>query len=427
MSKKTVTVAIIGCGARGKDTYAHLKLKLGDEMEIVAAVDSDEKQLLLMQNEYGVKPENCFTNTDDFFKQGRIADVAFICTLDRLHYKNSIDALNVGYHLLLEKPISNDLKECREIEKLAISKKRFVVVCHVLRYTPFYGKLKELIDSGIIGDVVSIQAIEMVGYWHYCHSFVRGNWRNSDETSPMILQKCCHDFDIYLWLCGKHCEKVSSFGNLKLFKSENAPEGAAKRCLDNCKYVDTCEFSAPKYYLSEIKRGNKEWPVNLLNPYPTEENVMEALKTSDYGRCVYYCDNNVVDHQIVNLQLQDGVTIDFTMCAFTKNCVRKMRIMGTKGEIEGDMEANKIIVKPFAGQDTVIDVSTLADDFSGHAGGEIFMLKKLFELVRNEEKYANEISILSDSVESHYVAWAAEKSRLENGNVIDLETFKNSI
>jgi len=420
-----IRVLILGCGARGKDTYTkQICTKLSDVAEIVGAIDLDSKKLEEMQKEYGVPKEVCYTDADKILDGEKIADIVFICTLDKLHYSYAIKAMKKGYHILLEKPISPDLKECIEIERVAKEYNRKVVVCHVLRYTPFYREIKRWINKGVVGDIVSMQAIEMVGYWHQAHSFVRGNWCNKEETSPMILQKCCHDFDILLWLCGKKSKRVSSFGDLRLFKRENMPENATERCTDGCPHSETCPYFAPRYYLTQVRGGNTGWPINLLNPHPTEEIVLQALKDGPYGICVYRCNNNVVDHQVVNIQLEDGSTIDFTMCAFTKQSYRKLRIMGTMGEIEGDMETNRIIVKPFVGDTIDINVNELSDDFSGHGGGDIQMLREMIDLVKNGDSLDKEgLTLVEQSMQSHYVAFAAEESRINNGKVIDISEF----
>ena len=221
---KKLTIALAGLGNRGKDAYAPVTKLFPEEMEIVAIADIDPAKVEEVAKNYNVAPEKCFSSAEELIAQDKLADVMFITTQDRQHVAQAIPALRKGYDLLLEKPISPDLDECREIVKVAKECDRKVVVCHVLRYTPFYTKLKEILDEGTIGDIVSVMAIENVGYWHQAHSFVRGNWSNSNETSPMILQKCCHDMDLYLWLTGKTCKSVSSFGSTYLFKEENAPE-----------------------------------------------------------------------------------------------------------------------------------------------------------------------------------------------------------
>ena len=276
--------------------------------------------------------------------------------------------------MLLEKPISPDLEECRELIRIAKECNRQVVICHVLRYAPFYEKLKELIDADTIGEIVSVMAIENVGWWHQAHSFVRGNWRNSDITSPMILQKCCHDMDILLWLTGKTCKSVSSFGDNYLFRKERAPEGAAKRCLEGCRAKADCPFDAEKIYMDHqkygVRHGNCEWPLDVLTLHPGEESVKEALLTGPYGRCVYDCDNNVVDHQVVNLNMTDGSTISLTMCGFTSEISRYTKFMGTKGEMIADMGANTIEITRFGKEKSVIDVGGLAEDLKRHGGGD---------------------------------------------------------
>lgn len=299
---KQITVAIAGLGSRGKDTYAQVAKLVPDKMKIVAVADINEEKVKLAAEEFAVPAENCFNSAEEMLEKEQLADVMVIATQDRQHVGHAIPALRKGYHLLLEKPISPVLEECQELVKVAKECNRKVVVCHVLRYTPVYQKVKEILDAGTIGDVVSIMALENVGWWHQAHSFVRGNWRNKELSSPMILQKCCHDMDLYLWLANKECKSLTSYGSTHLFKEECAPDGCAKRCLGGCKVKEKCCFDAEKIYLEHhlkgFKRGNREWPVNVLvTGEVTEEALMEALKNGPYGRCVYHCDNNVVDHQ----------------------------------------------------------------------------------------------------------------------------------
>ncbi len=417
---KQITVAIAGCGSRGLDTYAECQTRFPDKMKIVAVADIRKERLALAQKLYDLKDDQLFDSAEEMLQKGRIADVMFICTPDRMHYTEAMEALKNDYHLLLEKPISPTQQECRDIEKLATEKKRHVVVCHVLRYTVFFQKLKELLENDRIGDVVSVQAIEKVGYWHQAHSFVRGNWKNKEQSSPMILQKCCHDMDILLWLVGKKCKEVSSFGDLRLFKKENMPEGATTYCMDGCKVKDTCPFNAERLYTEQMDKGNFDWPVNVVQTNPTREGVLEALKKGPYGRCVYQCDNNVVDHQVINMNLEGDCTINFTMCAFTAHGGRRIHLMGTKGDIVADMETNTIKVMPFLGEEEEIDVKTLSNDFSGHAGGDARMVEEFLTLVSENGTPSRTLSSVSRSVESHLVALAAEDSRLENGKVMHI-------
>lgn len=425
MAKK-MTVAVIGCGARGF-TYSNCQLKFPEEMQIVAVADIIPERAERFAKLYGVKPENIYTSGEELLKQDKLADVAFICTMDQQHYGHAIPALKKGYDLLLEKPISPDPKECVEIAKVAKELGRTVVVCHVLRYTVFYQKIKEVVDSGRIGDVVSIQAIEPVTYWHQAHSFVRGNWRNKELSSPMILQKCCHDMDLILWISGKKCKKVSSFGSLSVFKPEMAPKDAPERCSEACPYFKDCPYPGHKLYLEDVKKYGKDagWPTTVLNPEPTVENITEALEKGPYGRCVYHCDNNVVDHQVVNMLLEGGATVNFTMCAFTVRSGRRMRIMGTKGEIDANMDINFIDVCEFGKPVEEIDVRTLTKDFSGHGGGDSRMVHDLIDIVDGNMDLSTHpgISSVDKSIESHIVAMAAEESRLRDGEVIDMDEY----
>ena len=428
--ERKVTVAVVGLGGRG-GVYSECQELYSGEMEIVAAADIVPEKVEKWAKKYNIPKERCFSSAEELLKEDRLADVMFICTQDQQHVGHAIPALEKGYHLLLEKPISPDPAECKRLAEIANRYNRHVVVCHVLRYTPFYQKIKEIIDSGVIGDIVSIQAIENVAYWHQAHSFVRGNWRNSNTTSPMILQKCCHDMDIFVWLSGKKCKRVSSFGSLTLFREDRAPEGSTLRCVDGCKVKDSCPFDAEKIYVTNEKTGilheNSGWPCDILALEPSEETIREALKTGPYGRCVYHCDNNVVDHQVVNLEMEDGSTINFTMCAFTNKTGRAIKVMGTLGDIEANNDDNIIDVCKFGGEHEIIDVNKLATNFSGHGGGDVRLVKDILNLVRNESAPGSALTSIDKSTQSHYISLAAEESRLHNGQMIDMDDYIKNI
>lgn len=422
---KQITTVIIGLGGRGKDTYAEYIRQNPDKMKIVAIADIEPEKVDKVSKAFNIPREMCFESADDLLKEEKLADTALICTQDRDHVEEALVALERGYHLLLEKPISPELEECKQLLAAAKKYNKHVIVCHVLRYTPFYETIKAMITEGKIGEVVTIQAIENVAYWHQAHSFVRGNWRRSDETSPMILAKCCHDMDILLWLADKRCKKVSSFGSTYLFKAEKAPEGAAMRCMDGCKCQDECPYDAVKCYIDDpkmgIKHGNTGWPVNIVALDPTLEKVTEALKEGPYGRCVYHCDNDVVDHQVVNLELEEGVTINFTMSAFTGRCYRYLKIMGTRGCIEGHMDKNLVVYEPFGGEKVEIDITKLGESLAGHGGGDYRMMDRFIELMQNPEANKSMGTTIERSIESHVVALLAEESRINGGKCLSLE------
>lgn len=410
-----VTFAIAGMGNRGS-RYALKQLEFPDDM-LVTAIADPKDICLEAANEYLHLPEDRrFHSVDEMLAADKLADVMIIATQDAQHKAHAIAALRKGYDLVLEKPIANHLEDCEEIAAEAEKLGRRVLVCHVLRYTPFYREVKNQIMSGALGKVESVEAIEGVGYYHIAHSYVRGNWHKEADSSPMIVAKCCHDMDLLLWLTDKKCLKLNSFGSLDHFKAENCPEGATERCTDGCPHYDTCPFCAPKFYLSRLPG----WPTHILNPNPTEENIMESLRTTNYGRCVYKMDNDVVDHQTVNLLLEDGVTASFQMIGFTAKQDRRIRIMGTEGELWGDFRSNQIHVQRFNEEEQVIDVSGRAKSFSGHGGGDSSLIKDAIRYFRNEEFDRTSITELTPSVESHRVAFAAERSRVAGGELVTL-------
>ena len=418
------TVAVVGLGARGHHTYMKYQHLFPERMKVVAIADTNPEKVELCKKEFNVKDEMCFSSAMDLLKQDRLADVVIIATQDGDHREHTLEALEKGYEILLEKPISNDPMDCIEIRDAALAKGKNITVCHVLRYTMFYKKIKEAIQNNLIGDIVSVQAIENVGYWHQAHSFVRGNWCNSETTSPMILQKCCHDFDIINWLLGKKCLSVSSYGSLKYFNSKNAPEGSSDYCF-NCKAKANCPYDAYKIYITNengIANGNTDWPVNIVCENPTLEKVEETLKTSRFGRCVFRCNNNVVDHQVVNMQYEDEITVQLTMCGFTKDMTRYVKVMGTMGEIIADQSTNIVRVRTFNGEEIIYDINELSSDLSGHGGGDNQMMTEVFESM---ETHNQTDSSIAKSISSHVQAFAAEYSRLHNGVTITIEEYEN--
>ena len=424
MSEK-ITFAVCGCGSRGLDAYASYQAKHPERMEVTAGADVRPERLELLRRRCGVAEERCFASAEELLAQPRLADVMIIATQDRQHVPHALAALDKGYHLLLEKPISPDLSECRALERKALETGRAVVVCHVLRYTRFYAALSDLLRRGEIGKIETIDAVEHVAYWHYAHSFVRGNWRRSDETSPMILAKSCHDMDILRWLAGERCLRVQSFGALDHFRRENAPQGAALRCLDGCGCRESCPYDAEKIYFTNVHCGldvvGPKWPCNVVAAEPTAESIRAALETGPYGRCVYHCDNDVVDHQTVNLEFANNIHATFTMTAFTERCYRTIKITGTQGELEGSLEDRVIRLRRFGQPEEVIDLNQSGASFAGHGGGDEGLMDDLCRLIASGS--TESLTGVSQSVESHVMALAAEASRREGGRTVELDTF----
>ncbi len=414
-------LALIGAGARGMiySRYAHDRLGA----EIVAIADRVPEKREYARSLFGTPENMLFADPLEMIRETPEADALIIASLDRDHYVHAMAGLERGWDLLLEKPISPDPLECLRICRKAEEKNRNVTVCHVLRYSPFFIKLKEILDSGRLGRIVAIDHTENVGNFHIAHSFVRGNWRNSDETSSIIMQKSCHDMDILLWLTGKKALKLSSIGHLSYFVSANAPEGSAERCLD-CAAAGACRFDARKAYLPVIG----SWPATVLTQDQTEEGVMKALRDGPYGRCVYRCDNNVCDHQSTLIEFEDDITVTFTLSGMTNLMRRTIHIMCENGELWGDDSTREIRISPFRPNavddyaEEVICVGTVSGD---HGGGDEGLVTD-FAASLSRGSLGESRSSIQRSIESHLMACAAEESRL-SGRMIDLEEYEKEL
>ena len=403
---KQITAVVLGAGSRGS-TYASYAKEHPEELRIVAIAEPRQDRRDQLADSLGLPQEARYATWQELLAQPPMADCAFVCTLDDDHTAPALKAMDLGYHLLLEKPMSNKEEECRSIVQKAKETGCKLAVCHVLRYTPFYMTLKALIEEGCIGEVTTINQIENVGYWHQAHSFVRGNWRTLRETSPMLLQKSCHDIDIILWLMGKNCKRVQSFGSLRHFTSENAPKGAPLRCLDGCPHAETCPYYAPKLYLDMTRTG---WPVDVITTDLSEAGRRKALEEGPYGRCVYHCDNDVVDRQVVNMEFENGAVATFTMTGLSADFSRQLKIFGTKGQIQADMGTKEIVLHPFGGEKRLIPLD-MAQATSGHGGGDFGIMRDFLNILRNGGESRTGATI---SLQSHLICFAAERSRTQN-------------
>ncbi|MBP3468283.1 MAG: Gfo/Idh/MocA family oxidoreductase, partial [Lachnospiraceae bacterium] len=402
---KQVTAVLIGAGLRGGQVYASYALEHPEELKIVAVAEPDEQRRKEFAQRHGISEENQFSDYGELLIKDKMADCAMVCTQDTMHYEPVIKAMEKGYHVLCEKPMSPDTHEIVQMGQMTKKYGRILMICHVLRYSAFFSKIKECLEQGKIGRLMSIQHIEEVGYWHHAHSFVRGNWRRSEDTSPMILQKCCHDMDILMWLIDSPCTKVSSFGERTFFRKENAPEGAPAKCLDGCSHRDECAFYAPDFYLNHPK-AKEDGLVYAVWQSTAPDSVMDALREGPYGRCVFHCDNTVVDHQVVNLEFENQVTASLTMSAFTKNCSRIIHLMGSRGQMKGNMEEGSIEIDDFVtGEKEMIWLNTPA---KGHSGSDSNMMKDFVKMIAGQENHVK--SSAEVSVASHLIALAAEES-----------------
>ncbi len=325
---KPLAAIMIGAGNRGYEAYGPYALAHPDEIRFIAVAEPHDARRARFAQAHAIPPERQFRTWDELVTQGKIADAALICTLDRMHIEPAIAAMEAGYDVLLEKPMATTQADCVQLVQTAERTQRLLQICHVLRYTSFFSTLHDIITSGRLGDIIAFEHRENVAYWHMAHSFVRGNWRNSKIESPMVLAKCCHDMDILYWNLGP-CEQISSFGSLIHYRAENTPEGAPMRCTDGCPIADDCPWYAPRIYLHNYVG----WPVSVISEDTSLEARQHALETGPYGRCVYHCDNDVVDCQTVNMEFESGVTGVLFMHGHSHEEGRTMRYDGTRATL----------------------------------------------------------------------------------------------
>lgn len=420
-----IRIAVLGLGSRGKNYGGHLSRDPG--VRIVSVCDKFRAKVDKVKNAWGVPESGCFTDDEAFFAQGKFADAMIIATQDRDHYGHAMRALDLGYDLILEKPVSPFIEETLAIEKKAREKGARVLVCHVLRYAPYYRRIKKMIDSGALGDIVSIKHDENISYWHFAHSYVRGNWRREDETSPMLLAKCCHDMDLLYWYTGSKFAKVNSYGDLRYFKAENAPEGSAERCAD-CPLSRTCIYDARYQYIGRRKgfifKKKFPWGTYAFSQSSSKKAVAEALESGEkgrlFGRCVFRCDNDVNDNQTVNIEFENGVKCVMTVTAFNEKNHRHTEIRGTKGELIADDSHSILEYRPFDGRKRRIRVN-LIPVIRGHYGGDQGLMRTASAMLAGKTDPGILYTWITDTVESHRIVAAAELSRKEGGRLVTSE------
>ncbi len=412
-------IATIGCGARAR-VYLSIIAKFTDQWEIVAGADPTAARVDAVRRISNNPNFQSFESDKELLSAPKLADIVIIATQDNYHYEPAKQALLKGYHLLLEKPAGQTLEESLELAELAKIHQRRVILCFVLRYTNLYRKVKEIVDSGKLGQIISLRASEGVGAWHQAHSYVRGHWNQSDECTPMIISKCTHDLDIIAWMMGQRCRRVSSFGSLSYFHPENKNPAHPDRCFDAADGAEECEYSAKNYF----KEENKHW-LSIIYPDPEgiedTEKVKQWLANSKWGRNVFSCDNDVVDHQVVNMEFENGATAALTMTAFDEG--RTLDIYGTKASLRaGDALRHNfntdLVVRHHLSREVenvkIEDVQ--CEGYAGHGGGDFGLAQSLYDLVTSDDPDGT----LEKSIESHRIGFAAEASRLAKGAPIEL-------
>lgn len=406
METARIKLAAIGCGGRSR-IYLGIAARLPQFYEVVAAADPIPERISMAAKLSRNPNFRSFSNAEELLAQPKLADILIIGTQDNYHVEPCIAAMEKGYDILLEKPIATTIEEVLELDRRARELGRRVLVCHVLRYTPFYVQVKEIVDSGILGEIITVNAVEGVEPWHQAHSFVRGHWAVVEKCTPMIVAKSCHDMDILSWIMDRPCRKIASYGGISHFRSECAPAGAPKRCTDGCPVGLICPYDAHHYlgkHRSWVKFGHP-------NPEASDAEVLEWIRTTDWGRCVYHCDNTAVDHQVVAMNFEGGATATFTMTAFDSG--RNLEIMGTKAVLRGGQHVREqagcdIIVREHAtGAERRYQVATSSGEYGSHWGGDEGLMHALYHEMRLPNPDAMRSS-LARSVQSHLMAFGAE-------------------
>ncbi|MGW1695035.1 Gfo/Idh/MocA family protein [Streptomyces sp. NPDC002399] len=403
ISDRPVRVALVGAGNRGL-TYAAWIKAHPERARLVAVADPRPAARAAA----GAELE--FDDWRPLVEGDAIADAVIVATQDRNHVEPVLALARAGYAILAEKPLAPSEAETRTliegVEKAGV----LFAVCHVLRYTPYTDLVKEVVGSGVLGELVSVEHLEPVGWWHYAHSYVRGHWRSERASSPMLLAKSCHDLDWISYVTGERIEQVASFGGLKHFRPENAPADAAERCLD-CAVEDGCPYSALKLYVPTLREHGSVWPVTHVTDSTDETELLTALREGPYGLCAYRVDNDVVDHQVLAMQLSGGMTATFTMVAFTEQTDRQTRIFGSHGWLRGD--GKRVTVHDFRTDEvTVHEVDTSGSNAAeGHGGGDTALVDAFVHAVATGDPAAVR-SGTKATLGSHLAAFAAERARL---------------
>ena len=412
-----MTLAVVGAGVRGQQ-YAALAVASG-RARVVAVAEPVSTRRAAVAERYRLDPDAVFDDWAALAARPRLADAVILATQDRAHVEPAVAFAALGYHILLEKPIAPTEDEALAIVTAAENAGVQLAVCHVLRYTPLTEKIRAVVDAGRLGELVSIQHLEPVGWWHFAHAYVRGHWRRADLATPMLLAKACHDIDWLQYVVGRPAVRVSSFGSLFHFRAGQAPPGATDRCL-TCPVEPSCPYSAKRLYFACLGDPERErWPLGAVTDTPTVAAVEAALRDGPYGRCVYASDNDAVDHQVVTIEYEGGVTASLTVSAFTPMADRKTRIMGTRGYLDSDGETIRVYDFTSATEESIdVGAGTDASAARGHAGGDGGLVEAFLAAVS-----AADPSLIktgpAESLASHRVVWAAERARL-TGTVVEI-------
>lgn len=437
---RPVRLGILGTGNRGRDVYGRWAIRHPDRARVVAVADPRSAWRDPFAEQAKVPPENRFDDWRSLLADAaRLAlDAVVVALPDSEHVEPALAAAELDLDILLEKPAASTPQDLRHLSFEARRLGARIFVGHVLRFTPFWRTLHEIVASGAIGGLLTIRHEENIGFWHFAHSYVRGNWRRADTSSPMVLAKTCHDFDLIRWFAGAPPVTIASSGWLSYFRSENAPPGAPQRCLDGCPHADACPFYAPRYYVDALA-DELGWPVAVMTSDPSQQGRLEALRTGPYGRCVFHCDNDVVDHQQTVMSFPGGLTATLSTSALTGQNTRTVQMTGTGGEVTGHMGSGHMTVDLFSptaelptlplardvresargplGHRVIELTATPRADGGGHAGGDDGLMTEFIDEVAAGRLGRDEGAALEGALDSHWIAFAAEESRLTGRTV----------
>jgi predicted dehydrogenase len=415
----SVDAIVIGAGLRGRFTYGGWAQAHPDQLRIVAIAEPDETRREGMAEEQELAPERVFSDWREVLEQPRMADAVIVATGDTLHVEPALAALERGYHLLLEKPMAPDPADCLRVVRAAERAQRILQVGHVLRHSAFYARVHEIVASGQLGAIATLDLKEHVAHWHMTHSYVRGKFRNRRIAAPILLAKSCHDLDLLVWLAGARPRRVSSFGSLSHFRSESAPQGAPERCIQGCRVQQDCIHDAVRFYLDPHDGIAQIWPWSDVSPDPSREARRRALETGPYGRCVYRTDNDALDHQVLAVELDGGIMASFTLQGLATHERRTLRISGSAGELRGVLQTGEIEITRHGTLDT--ERIQIEGSEIGHFGGDEGLIARFVDCVSRE---ALDDSLTSGRIalESHLLGFAAERAR-ETGSVVDLDAY----
>jgi predicted dehydrogenase len=419
MAIQPVEAVLLGAGMRGYCTFGGYTKAYPHNLKIIGVAELDAVRRERFARDYAVPQENVFASWEDLLARPQLAAVLINATMDRSHFDSTMTALDQGYHVLLEKPMATDPISCIRLARKVKETGKVLQLCHSLRYNPFYTTLNMILHSDDIGELISVEHNEHIAFWHYAHSFVRGNWSNESRSSPGLLSKSCHDVDILYWLAGALPKKVTSFGSLRHFRPDRVNDSIPPRCTDGCPIEPTCPYSTIPFYLND----KTDWPVNTISSDLSYEGRLKALREGPYGRCVYRCDNDVVDHQMTLFEFENGLTIGFQMHGHSHNNIRTMRYSASRATIRGYLEKRELEVNYYLEKRTDTIFTGGLDDM--HGGGDTLMIHDFIDLVR-KGKPEKVTASAQESCNSHLLVFAAETARKEN-RVVDVAAYFNQI